>query len=141
MRPDYWSLPDWSLIAAGATRMLEAQFVLSYGGSTMRYQATGVNLLLTLVAGGEQWRSLAACVTAEPEIFFPVSAAARNPVQIAEAKAVCDRCLVRGQCLDFAVRTRQMHGIWGGMTEEERYPVVKADQQRAQDASTAPSAW
>jgi WhiB family transcriptional regulator, redox-sensing transcriptional regulator len=40
---------------------------------------------------------------------------------VAEAKAIYARCLVRRQCLDFAIRTRRLHGIWGGMTEVERY--------------------
>jgi WhiB family redox-sensing transcriptional regulator len=88
-------------------------------------------LLLARLAGGGYWKSMAACGSADPDLFFPVSASASNPSQVAEAKAVCARCLVRRECLDFAVRTRQMHGIWGGMTEEERYPVVKAEQQRA----------
>jgi len=26
------------------------------------------------------------------------------------------RCPVRTQCLAFALRTRQVHGIWGGLT-------------------------
>jgi WhiB family transcriptional regulator, redox-sensing transcriptional regulator len=34
---------------------------------------------------------------------------------------VCAGCRVRRQCLAFAQRTRQVHGIWGGLTERERY--------------------
>jgi WhiB family redox-sensing transcriptional regulator len=40
--------------------------------------------------------------------------------QIAEAKTVCARCEVRGECLAFALATRQLHGIWGGTSPEER---------------------
>jgi WhiB family transcriptional regulator, redox-sensing transcriptional regulator len=89
--------------------------------------------LLTLLAD-EHWRPIAACRTAEPDLFFPVSAADNNRLQVTEAKAVCAGCLVRRECLDFAIRTRQMHGIWGGLTEEERYPVVRAHQQRVHSA-------
>jgi WhiB family redox-sensing transcriptional regulator len=92
-------------------------------------QRHNLSLLLPLLTGGELWKPMAACSSAEPDLFFPVSAADSNPDQVAEAKAICARCLVRRECLDFAIRTRQMHGIWGGMTEEERYPVVKAHQQ------------
>jgi WhiB family redox-sensing transcriptional regulator len=77
-------------------------------------------LLIRLFDGG-LWRSMAACRSADPDLFFPVSASAGSQAQVAEAKAVCARCLVRRQCLDFAIRTRQVHGIWGGMTEQERY--------------------
>lgn len=66
------------------------------------------------------WRGLAACQTAGPDLFFPISFTGKSLAQVAEAKAVCACCLVRRQCLAFALRTRQAHGIWGGMTEEER---------------------
>ena len=69
------------------------------------------------------WRLLAACQSTDPELFFPVSSTGRSLEQANEAKAVCARCLVRRQCLLFALRTRQAHGIWGGLTEEERYEM------------------
>ena len=49
-----------------------------------------------------------------------VSSVGQSWDQAAEAKAVCAGCLVRRECLAFALRTRQVHGIWGGLTEEER---------------------
>ena len=36
------------------------------------------------------------------------------------AKRICAACEVRGDCLTFAVNTRQVDGIWGGATEGER---------------------
>ena len=33
---------------------------------------------------------------------------------------MCARCEVRGECLAFALATRQLHGIWGGTSPEER---------------------
>ncbi|MGH3294030.1 MAG: WhiB family transcriptional regulator [Trebonia sp.] len=53
---------------------------------------------------------------------------------MAEAKAACACCLVRRQCLAFALRTRQAYGIWGGMTEEER------SQMRPARIASAPAA-
>jgi Transcription factor WhiB len=32
------------------------------------------------------------------------------------------------QCLAFALRTRQVHGIWGALTEEERRQAAKTSQ-------------
>ena len=61
-----------------------------------------------------------ACQAAEPELFFPVSAAGPAVAQVVAAKAVCQGCPVRAECLRYAVRTAQDHGIWGGTTEEER---------------------
>jgi WhiB family transcriptional regulator, redox-sensing transcriptional regulator len=71
------------------------------------------------------WRSTAACRSADPELFFPISDSGPSLVQAAEAKAICAGCPVRRQCLAFAVRTQQVHGIWGGLTERERHvPAV-----------------
>lgn len=36
------------------------------------------------------------------------------------AKSVCAQCPVRVECGDFALRSQQPFGIWGGMTERER---------------------
>ena len=62
----------------------------------------------------------AACLAAEPDLFFPVSAAGPAVAQVVAAKAVCRGCPVRAECLGYAVQTAQEHGIWGGATEEER---------------------
>ena len=81
------------------------------------------------------WRSIAACRQAEPDLFFPISSSAMNVGQVAAAKEICSGCLVRRECLDFAVQTRQLHGVWGGMTEEERVPVISAAARRQQPAA------
>jgi WhiB family redox-sensing transcriptional regulator len=67
-----------------------------------------------------QWRSAAACRSAEPDLFFPISASGPALEQAAKAKAICAACRVRRECLAFALRTEQVHGIWGGTTEHER---------------------
>ncbi len=70
------------------------------------------------------WRSAAACRSADPELFFPISNSGRSLAQITAAKAICADCPVRCECLTFARRTRQVYGIWGGATEEERGAAV-----------------
>ena len=72
---------------------------------------------------GTDWQELAACRSAEPELFFPVSAAGQSLEQAGRAKAVCAHCPVRRECLQFALATRQAYGVWGGMSEEERRTV------------------
>jgi WhiB family redox-sensing transcriptional regulator len=47
--------------------------------------------------------------------------------QVARAKAICARCAVQPDCLAFALRVRQMHGVWGGATAEERYLLLRQD--------------
>ena len=56
------------------------------------------------------WGPRAACRSADPELFFPVSGAGPSVAQIAEAKTVCARCEVRGECLAIALATRQLQG-------------------------------
>lgn len=41
-------------------------------------------------------------------------------IREAKAKAVCQRCPVRGPCLDYALRNSIRYGIWGGLNQEER---------------------
>jgi len=41
-------------------------------------------------------------------------------MQIAEAKKVCERCEVRQECLQWALEAGQDHGVWGGLSEDER---------------------
>ncbi len=70
------------------------------------------------------WRAAAACQSCDPDLFFPVSVAGPAASQAATAKAVCARCPVRSQCLDFALSSRQSYGIWGGLTELERLQLL-----------------
>jgi WhiB family redox-sensing transcriptional regulator len=79
-----------------------------------------------LLVPEDQWRSMAACRSADPDLFFPISSSGQSMAQEAEAKAICAGCRVRRECLAFALRTHQAHGVWGGMSEQERYPVRSA---------------
>ncbi len=66
------------------------------------------------------WRSAAACLDVDPELFFPIGNAGPALRQIAQAKAICHRCPVAETCLTWAMDTNQDHGVWGGLTEDER---------------------
>jgi WhiB family transcriptional regulator, redox-sensing transcriptional regulator len=68
------------------------------------------------------WQADAACRAADPADFFPDGPENAPPVaaQIERAKQVCSACPVRRECLEYAMRTRAPHGVWGGTTEEER---------------------
>jgi WhiB family redox-sensing transcriptional regulator len=43
----------------------------------------------------------------------------------ARAKSICAECRVRLDCLDYAIRIREPHGIWGGLNEVERKLVLE----------------
>jgi WhiB family redox-sensing transcriptional regulator len=68
------------------------------------------------------WRHRAACTSENiPDQWFPKSDIGPYwATVIDEAKAVCRRCPVRDQCLQWALTTGQDTGIWGGLTEQER---------------------
>lgn len=66
------------------------------------------------------WQQRALCRGEQPELFFPVGTSGPALLQIAEAKSVCRRCSVTSPCLEWALENRQLEGIWGGMSEDER---------------------
>jgi WhiB family redox-sensing transcriptional regulator len=70
-------------------------------------------------AGSSGWMSRGACLSQDPELFFPIAAKGAGLRQINAAKAVCRRCAVRAACLSYGLETWQ-DGIWGGTTWEER---------------------
>ena len=71
------------------------------------------------------WQRDAACLGASPELFFPVGHTALGRAEAWAAKRICSGCPVRTRCLEWAIRTGESTGVWGGMTEEERREEVK----------------
>jgi WhiB family redox-sensing transcriptional regulator len=67
-----------------------------------------------------QWSDRAACVTAEPETFFPVGGAFSGLDEVSVAKLICRQCAVLTECRVYALSTQQPFGVWGGLDEQER---------------------
>lgn len=67
------------------------------------------------------WRDLAACKGhSNPDIFFPTSEVDEIEINKANAAlAICAICVVKTECLDFAIKTNQPDGIWGGLLPRE----------------------
>jgi WhiB family redox-sensing transcriptional regulator len=61
------------------------------------------------------WQRLAACRGHNPNLFFPSRGAS-----LREAKLVCAGCVVRADCLEFALASFEKRGVWGGYSERER---------------------
>jgi WhiB family redox-sensing transcriptional regulator len=78
------------------------------------------------------WLELGACRDEDPDLFFPIASAGPGRAQVAAAKAVCARCAVRQACLRFALEVSQDHGVWGGMSEEERRAIRNARSNQAE---------
>lgn len=70
--------------------------------------------------GAQDWRDAAACRGTDPELFYPASEMGPGRRQVEQAKQVCGRCLVREQCLEYALNRGEPYGVWGGTTAGER---------------------
>lgn len=70
--------------------------------------------------GERDWRTRAACLAEDPELFFAIGTGPDALAQIEDAKAVCAGCPVVGTCLAWALDTRQDDGVWGATTGDER---------------------
>lgn len=70
-----------------------------------------------------EWMARGACTAmaethgaeARDEVFFPSRG---QPTR--RAKAICAGCVVRAECLEFALVNGEKYGIWGGTSEHER---------------------
>lgn len=76
----------------------------------------------------QDWRARARCAGVDPELFFPTAApgTARYEEEVAAAKAVCQVCPVRAECLSFALKALE-HGVAGGLDVAERRALRVAD--------------
>ncbi|MFJ7990278.1 WhiB family transcriptional regulator [Streptomyces sp. NPDC096351] len=72
-----------------------------------------------------RWSRDAACQYTDPELFFPVGQSKAAQQQASEAKAICMTCPVRTTCLEWATETGEQFGVLGGLTQEERWRLVR----------------
>jgi WhiB family redox-sensing transcriptional regulator len=81
------------------------------------------------------WQLEGACRTADPTLFFhPRNERGRGRDNRDRAALfVCERCSVLDVCRDYSMRAREAHGVWGGLTEDEREVIY-----RRMDAENAP---
>lgn len=71
-----------------------------------------------------------------PDVWFPLKGG--NATQrVASARAVCNGldgeppCAVREACLEYAMRTNERFGVWGGLSEQERAVLRRERRRRA----------
>jgi WhiB family redox-sensing transcriptional regulator len=60
------------------------------------------------------------CLTADPEIFFSAKIKEREL-----AMSFCNACVVKSECLEFALETESIDGIYGGLLGDERKALLK----------------
>jgi len=81
---------------------------------------------------GEPWRGLAACATADPEMFFPSDSS--RPLA---ALSICASCPVLEECAEFCEKIEdsttsvsRIFGIWGGETPADRVARRRAAKRK-----------
>lgn len=88
---------------------------------------------LTYDRQDRSWQTKANCMGVDPDLFFPERGASTR-----EAKEVCRGCVVREECLEYALANGEKFGIWGGLSERERRRLRRARTgQRRAAAATA----
>ena len=76
-----------------------------------------------------EWMANGNCRDEPPSMFFP-----SDGVGVDVARQLCATCPVREPCLEYALRNRIDHGVWGGTSERERRRILR---QRRLDAAAA----
>ncbi len=78
---------------------------------------------MSVLRSEDVWQVRAACRGPQSAVFFPPAQFERKDEKAEReqrAKAICASCSVRQPCLEYALRIREPHGIWGGLNEVER---------------------
>ncbi len=74
-----------------------------------------------------EWQEQGACRDADPETFF-LDYNLRGKAKKQKEKtaiSICNACPVKMHCLEHALNTPEIYGVWGGMTEEERHSIMR----------------
>ena len=87
---------------------------LDLGGSVLAVPGERAPSLFELLAR-PSWMADAACKE-HPDLSWFVG----KGVSVRRQRAVCQQCLVRDECLDYALDGRDQYGMWGGLTLPER---------------------
>ena len=74
-----------------------------------------------------EWMRRGNCREEPPSLFFPNDGAG-----VDVARQLCATCPVKEPCLEYALRNRIDHGVWGGTSERERRRILR---QRRLDAA------
>lgn len=69
---------------------------------------------------GDTFRQDGLCAETDPEAFFP-----EKGQPVGTAKAICFRCDVQEECLNWALKHDERFGVWGGASERDREKIKK----------------
>lgn len=75
-----------------------------------------------------EWQRHGNCAGMDTSIFFlPDGKGHANTLRKREriAKDICEGCPVVVECLEHALRVPERHGVWGGLSADERKPLMR----------------
>ena len=78
------------------------------------------------VIGGatvSDWQAQALCRGNHSDLFFPPGSFEKKDERErreTRAKAICQVCPSKSECITYAMKIREPYGIWGGTTETDR---------------------
>ena len=76
------------------------------------------------------WRDRAACRGLHPDLFYPPTTAEQERV----AAQYCAECSARFSCLAYALTRDEMHGVWGGTSEQTRRALRRVRRRQRENA-------
>lgn len=82
---------------------------------------------MTTIASTLTWTEFGSCRGSDAALFYP---APEDKAAIERAKAICEMCLVRDLCRDYAMAVREPAGVWGGTDERERRRIWRREGRR-----------
>lgn len=68
----------------------------------------------------KNWQQYAECLGFDPDLFYP-----KRGEDVQDAKDVCRKCMVREECLEYALKKEERFGIWGGLSTRERRRILR----------------
>ena len=71
-----------------------------------------------------RWQEQAACAVEDNSLFFPKAGGTHK------ARAICARCPVQGECLEYALTNHIAWGVWGGADTAERRAIARGEQPK-----------
>lgn len=75
---------------------------------------------LTDEPGERDWVKQANCLDEDTKVFYP-----HNGRDYEARLTICEQCPVKLECLDYALKHKDINGIWGGSSGIERRELLK----------------
>lgn len=82
-----------------------------------------------------EWMAEGKCREVPPATFFP-----SDGVGVEVARRICATCPMQSPCLEYALRNKIDHGVWGGASERERRRIARRRRLERAGGGPAPAA-